>query len=316
MNVDERARAGLFLAMQYPVEVPGVTVSNFLRTAKTAIDGEAPKLRTWVKDVKVGHGRACAWTRRSPSATSTRASPAARRSATRSSRWSCCSPKIAILDETDSGLDVDALQGRLRGRQPGQGDDRRRRPAHHALHADPALHQAGLRARLRRRPDRRGGRPRAGRPPRGRGLRPLPHRDRRGLSLRAAAAFTDEELARIRADFPILDAHRARREPAGLPRLRGHLAEAVRRCSTPSGSSTSGTTRPCTAARTSSSEEATDAYERPAATIAAFVGARADEVVFTKNATEALNLVAYAFSNARRTVAAEATATRFALRPR
>src|SRR5580765_6155625 len=52
MKIDERARAGLFLAMQYPVEVPGVTVSNFLRTAKTAVDGEAPKLRTWVKDVK------------------------------------------------------------------------------------------------------------------------------------------------------------------------------------------------------------------------------------------------------------------------
>src|SRR5918998_5225798 len=40
MSVDERARAGLFLAMQYPVEVPGVSVANFLRTAKTAIDGE------------------------------------------------------------------------------------------------------------------------------------------------------------------------------------------------------------------------------------------------------------------------------------
>src|SRR6187200_3513778 len=52
MKVDERARAGVFLAMQYPVEVPGVTVSNFLRTAKTAVDGEAPKLRTWVKDMK------------------------------------------------------------------------------------------------------------------------------------------------------------------------------------------------------------------------------------------------------------------------
>ena len=48
MKVDERARAGLFLAMQYPVEVPGVSVSNFLRTAATAIRGEAPKLRTWV----------------------------------------------------------------------------------------------------------------------------------------------------------------------------------------------------------------------------------------------------------------------------
>src|SRR6187200_570981 len=52
MTVDARARAGLFLAMQYPVEVPGVTVSNFLRTAKTAIDGEAPSVRTWVKDVR------------------------------------------------------------------------------------------------------------------------------------------------------------------------------------------------------------------------------------------------------------------------
>src|SRR5438105_13417405 len=51
MTVDARARAGLFLAMQYPVEVPGVSVSNFLRTAVTAVRGEAPKLRTWVKEV-------------------------------------------------------------------------------------------------------------------------------------------------------------------------------------------------------------------------------------------------------------------------
>src|SRR6187397_1914586 len=57
MTVDERARAGLFLAMQYPVEVPGVSVSNFLRTAKTALDGEAPKLRTWAKDVNAAMER-------------------------------------------------------------------------------------------------------------------------------------------------------------------------------------------------------------------------------------------------------------------
>ena len=42
LSVDERAKAGLFLAMQYPVEVPGVSTSNFLRTAKTALDGQAP----------------------------------------------------------------------------------------------------------------------------------------------------------------------------------------------------------------------------------------------------------------------------------
>ena len=52
MTPDERAQAGLFLAMQYPVEVPGVSVTNFLRTAKTAIDGEAPKLREWTKRVR------------------------------------------------------------------------------------------------------------------------------------------------------------------------------------------------------------------------------------------------------------------------
>ena len=56
MTVDERARAGLFLAMQYPVEVPGVSVANFLRTAKTAIDGEAPKLRTWAGELRGGDG--------------------------------------------------------------------------------------------------------------------------------------------------------------------------------------------------------------------------------------------------------------------
>ena len=52
MSVDERAQAGLFLAMQYPVEVPGVSMSNFLRTAATAVRGEAPKLRHWVKETK------------------------------------------------------------------------------------------------------------------------------------------------------------------------------------------------------------------------------------------------------------------------
>src|SRR5215210_1103760 len=57
LTVDERAKAGLFLVMQYPVEVPGVSVANFLRTAKTALDGEAPKLRTWVKEVNTAMER-------------------------------------------------------------------------------------------------------------------------------------------------------------------------------------------------------------------------------------------------------------------
>jgi Fe-S cluster assembly ATP-binding protein len=101
MTVDERARAGLFLAMQYPVEVPGISVSNFLRTAATAIRGEAPKLRTWVTEVKdpafsernVNEGFSGGEKKRHEIL-----------------QLELLRPKFAILDETDSGLDVDALR--------------------------------------------------------------------------------------------------------------------------------------------------------------------------------------------------------------
>jgi Fe-S cluster assembly ATP-binding protein len=109
MSVDERARAGLFLAMQYPVEVPGVSVANFLRTAKTAIAGEAPALRTWGKEVK-------------GAMENLRMDPAfAERSVNEGFsggekkrheilQMELFKPHFAILDETDSGLDVDALR--------------------------------------------------------------------------------------------------------------------------------------------------------------------------------------------------------------
>ncbi|MFC7406932.1 Fe-S cluster assembly ATPase SufC [Georgenia alba] len=109
MTADERARAGMFLAMQYPVEVPGVTVSNFLRTAKTALTGEAPALRQWVGDVKdamtklrmdpdfaqrdVNHGFSGGEKKRHEIL-----------------QMELLKPKFAVLDETDSGLDVDALR--------------------------------------------------------------------------------------------------------------------------------------------------------------------------------------------------------------
>jgi Fe-S cluster assembly ATP-binding protein len=109
MTVDERARAGLFLAMQYPVEIPGVSVSNFLRTAKTAIDGEAPSLRTWGKEVKnamtdlkmdesfavrnVNEGFSGGEKKRHEIV-----------------QMELLKPVFAVLDETDSGLDVDALK--------------------------------------------------------------------------------------------------------------------------------------------------------------------------------------------------------------
>jgi Fe-S cluster assembly ATP-binding protein len=109
MTVDARARAGLFLAMQYPVEVPGVTVSNFLRTAKTAIDGQAPKLRTWVKDMK----SAMAELRMDPAFAERNVNEGfsgGEKKRHEILQMELLQPKIAILDETDSGLDVDALK--------------------------------------------------------------------------------------------------------------------------------------------------------------------------------------------------------------
>jgi Fe-S cluster assembly ATP-binding protein len=109
MSVDQRARAGLFLAMQYPVEVPGVTVSNFLRTAKTAIDGEAPKLRTWVKDVR----SAMDDLRIDPAFADRNVNEGfsgGEKKRHEILQMELLKPRIAILDETDSGLDVDALK--------------------------------------------------------------------------------------------------------------------------------------------------------------------------------------------------------------
>ncbi|GEA83016.1 MAG: Fe-S cluster assembly ATPase SufC [Cellulomonas sp.] len=109
MSVDERARAGMFLAMQYPVEVPGVSVSNFLRTAKTAIDGQAPPLRTWVKDVKTAMADL-----RMDSAFAERSVnegfSGGEKKRHEILQMELLKPRIAILDETDSGLDVDALR--------------------------------------------------------------------------------------------------------------------------------------------------------------------------------------------------------------
>src|SRR6188472_497054 len=109
MTVDERARAGLFLAMQYPVEVPGVSVSNFLRTAKTAIDGEAPKLRTWVKDMKGAMGNL----RMDPAFAERNVNEGfsgGEKKRHEILQMELLRPKFAVLDETDSGLDVDALR--------------------------------------------------------------------------------------------------------------------------------------------------------------------------------------------------------------
>lgn len=109
MSVDERARAGLFLAMQYPVEVPGVSMTNFLRTAKTAIDGEAPKLRTWTKDVKTAM-EALKIDSEFASRNVNEGFSGGEKKRVEILQLELFKPKFAILDETDSGLDVDALK--------------------------------------------------------------------------------------------------------------------------------------------------------------------------------------------------------------
>ena len=109
MSVDERAKAGLFLAMQYPVEVPGVSVSNFLRTAVTAIRGEAPKVRTWVGEVKAAMSSLnidTAFSERNVN----EGFSGGEKKRHEILQMELLKPKIAILDETDSGLDVDALR--------------------------------------------------------------------------------------------------------------------------------------------------------------------------------------------------------------
>jgi Fe-S cluster assembly ATP-binding protein len=109
MKVDERARAGLFLAMQYPVEVPGVSVSNFLRTAATAVRGEAPKVRTWVKEVNGAMQQLQidpAFAERSLN----EGFSGGEKKRHEILQLELLNPKFAVLDETDSGLDVDALR--------------------------------------------------------------------------------------------------------------------------------------------------------------------------------------------------------------
>lgn len=109
MSVDERARAGLFLAMQYPVEIPGVSVSNFLRTSVTAVRGEAPKLRLWLKEMKEAMAALSidpAFAERSVN----EGFSGGEKKRHEILQLELLKPKIAVLDETDSGLDVDALR--------------------------------------------------------------------------------------------------------------------------------------------------------------------------------------------------------------
>ncbi|HSF99426.1 MAG TPA: SufS family cysteine desulfurase [Ornithinibacter sp.] len=112
----------------------------------------------------------------------------------------------------------------------------------------------------------------------------------------SAAPFTDEELARIRADFPIL----TRTVRGGRPLVyldSGATSHKPRQVLDAERGFYEHTNAAVHRGAHQLSEEGTDAYESARSTIATFIGARPDEVVFTRNATEAINLVAYAFGN-------------------
>ncbi len=125
MSVDARARAGLFLAMQYPVEVPGVTVSNFLRTAVTAVRGEAPKLRLFLKEMREAMA-ALSIEPQFAERNLNEGFSGGEKKRHEILQLELLNPKFAILDETDSGLDIDALRVVSEGvnrfsAQPGHG---------------------------------------------------------------------------------------------------------------------------------------------------------------------------------------------------
>ena len=106
---DLRAKEGLFLAMQYPVEIPGVSMTNFLRTAKTEVDGKAPAIRTWTKELRAAMKKL----RMDPKFASRSVNEGfsgGEKKRAEVLQLELLKPKFAIMDETDSGLDVDALR--------------------------------------------------------------------------------------------------------------------------------------------------------------------------------------------------------------
>ncbi len=109
LTADKRARRGLFLAMQYPVEVPGVSVVNFLRTAYQAVKGgdiSALAFRKHMKEKMTALGVEDAMVNRYLN----QGFSGGEKKKNEILQLAVLEPHIAILDETDSGLDIDSLK--------------------------------------------------------------------------------------------------------------------------------------------------------------------------------------------------------------
>jgi len=109
LSPDERARSGVFLAFQYPLEIPGVTVANFLRSAVSAVRGhDIPalafygELQEQLKQLHLDETWATRYVNEGFSGGEKKRNEIL--------QMLVLEPKLCILDETDSGLDVDALK--------------------------------------------------------------------------------------------------------------------------------------------------------------------------------------------------------------
>lgn len=109
LAVDKRAKEGLFLSFQYPEEIPGVTVENFLRTSKSAISNEKQGIFAFRKILKekmnlleMDESYAGRYLNQGFSGGEKKKNEIL--------QMTILQPKLAILDETDSGLDVDAIR--------------------------------------------------------------------------------------------------------------------------------------------------------------------------------------------------------------
>jgi Fe-S cluster assembly ATP-binding protein len=124
LRPDERARLGMFLAMQYPVEVPGVSVTNFLRTAINAVRGEDVSVREFARELRE-QMRLLDMDPKFAERSLNEGFSGGEKKRHEILQMALLRPELAILDETDSGLDVDALrvvaEGVNRMRSPGLG---------------------------------------------------------------------------------------------------------------------------------------------------------------------------------------------------
>lgn len=109
LKADERAKKGMFLSFQYPEEIPGVTVENFLRTAKGAVTGQPVRIMAFKKLLKEKM-ELLKMKEEYASRYLNQGFSGGEKKKNEILQMAILEPKLAILDETDSGLDVDAIR--------------------------------------------------------------------------------------------------------------------------------------------------------------------------------------------------------------